>query len=156
MQTKDTLNFDKMRKERARLEKVAAQRRREIARRETEEEKKKDGYEKTRIALEKLQLAWIKANLTFTALGFTAYKFYYSRVQEGKTHLGHYITGRELGIFLNALAFVILVASTLQHREKYTKLKSRYPEVSYSITLRLSYCILAFSFIVLQLIIFRA
>ena len=138
------------------MEKAASQRRREANRRAIEEEKKKDGYEKTRIALEKLQLAWIKANLTFTALGFTAYKFYYSRVQEGKTHIGHYITGRELGMFLVALAFVVLVASTLQHKQKFTNLKARYPEVSYSITLRLSYCILTFSFIVLLLIIFRA
>src|SRR5262245_44600365 len=149
MQTKDTLNFDKMRKERARLEKVAAQKRREANRREMEEEKKKDGYEKTRIALEKLKMAWIKAKVTFTVLDFTAYKLYHSRVQERKAHLGHYITVRELGIFLNALAFVILVASTLQHKEKFTKLRLRYPEVSYSITLRLSYCILVFSFIVL-------
>ena len=151
----NNLSLDKLKKERAKIEKEAAERRKEAYKKEIGEAKKIDGHEKSRIALEKLQLAWVKANLTFTALGFTAYKFYYSRVHDGGHPIGRYITGRELGIFLNALAFVVLVAATFQHKQKYDVLKAKYPDVSYSIALRLSYCILAFSFLVLLLIIFR-
>ena len=152
----------KKKKEIARIEQEVAKRKNEIARikkeaakREMDEAKKEYNNEKSRIVLERLQLNWIKWNITCIALGFTAYKFYQSRVQEGANMDRYYITGRELGIFLISLGFITLLLATLQHKKNIAYLRSRYPNMHYSLALRLSYVILTFSVIVFLMVIFR-
>jgi len=105
--------------------------------------------------LERLQLNWIKWNITCIALGFTAYKFYQSRVEAGANMKQYYITGRELGIFLIVLGFITLLYATLQHKKNIAYLKSRYPNMHNSLALRLSYVIMAFSVIIFLMVIFR-
>jgi uncharacterized membrane protein YidH (DUF202 family) len=135
-------------KEMARIEK-------EIARREMDTFKKEYTLEKLRTSFERLQLNWIKWDITCIALGFTAYKFYFSRVEQGENLKGYYVTGRELGIFLISLGFLTLLYATIQHKKNVIQLKSQYEGMQKSLSLLLSYIVLGFSFLVFLIVIFR-
>ena len=89
------------------------------------------------------------------AIGFTAYKFYYARIERGEAPLGHELTGRGIGIILISLGFISLLFSTLQHKKSYAKLKLQYENMPYSLTLRVAYVILVFSILMLLMVIFR-
>jgi len=113
---------------------------------EKKKAKKELGYERIRLALERLQLAWLRTAITFVALGFTSYRYYLSRVEDGLELMDGLYNGRSIGLFLMVMAFIGLFQSTLQHRRSWAKLKHFYPNVPYSITLIQSYFILAFTF----------
>jgi uncharacterized membrane protein YidH (DUF202 family) len=113
---------------------------------EKKKAKKELGYERIRLALERLQLAWLRTAITFVALGFTSYRYYLSRVEDGLELMDSLYNGRSIGIFLMLMAFVGLTQSTLQHRGSWAKLKHFYPNLPYSITLIQSYFVLAFTF----------
>jgi len=138
----------KKKQEMARQEKNAAKREMDAVRRE-------NNLEKSRTSLERLQLNWIKWNITCMALGFTAYKFYYARIERGEEPLGHELTGRGIGIILISLGLISLLIATLQHKKSVQKLKLQYENMHYSLTLRLSYVIMVFSFLILLMVIFR-
>ena len=145
----------KKKKEMEKMQEAAAKRRREIEKREIAALKKENDAERSRIASEKLQLNWIKWNITCLGLGFTAYKFYYARLENHQSPIGHYITGQEIGMFLIALGFVTLIFATIQHRKKVEQLKLLLPTIQYSLSLRLSYVILVFSVLVFLIVILR-
>jgi uncharacterized membrane protein YidH (DUF202 family) len=121
---------------------------------EAKKGKKEIGFERVRLALERLQLAWLRTALTFVALGFTAYKFYHERVEVGESTLT-YLNGRNIGLFLILLAFLGLGQSIFQHRRSYARLRNFYPELPYSVSLIQSYFILALSFILFLVVLFR-
>jgi len=127
----------------------------EEEKRELQKAKREADFEKSRVAMERLQLAWVKTNLTFTALGFTAYKFYYSRLQDGEVSAKYLVTGKELGIFLILVGFLVLMKTTLQHKKKVEQLKMQYEQMSRSVALLLSWLMLGFSVIVVLMILFR-
>jgi len=137
------------------IQEAAAKRRKEIEKKEEAAIKKENDVEKARIASERLQLNWIKWNITCLGLGFTAYRFYYARVANHQSPIGHYITGQEIGMFLIALGFVTLIFATIQHRKKVEQLKLLLPTIQYSLSLRLSYVILVFSVLVFLVVILR-
>jgi len=145
----------KKKKEMEKMQEAAAKRRKEIEKMEVAAIKKENDAEKSRIASEKLQLNWIKWNVTCLGLGFTAYKFYYARVENHQSPIGHYITGQEIGMFLIALGFITLTFATLQHKKKVEKLKSLLPTMHYSLSLRLSYVILVFSVLIFLVVLLR-
>jgi uncharacterized membrane protein YidH (DUF202 family) len=142
-------------KEMEKMQEAAAQRRREIEKKEIALLKKENDAERSRVASEKLQLNWIKWNITCLGLGFTAYKFYYARLENHQSPIGHYITGQEIGMFLIALGFVTLTFATIQHKRKIEQLKLLMPTMHYSLSLRLSYVILVFSVLVFLVVILR-
>ena len=142
-------------KEMEKMQEAAAKRRTEIERKELAAIKKENDAERSRIASEKLQLNWIKWNITCLGLGFTAYKFYYARLENHQSPIGHYITGQEIGMFLIALGFVTLAFATIQHKRKIEQLKLLMPTMHYSLSLRLSYVILVFSVLVFLVVILR-
>jgi len=146
----------KMDKEEVKKQKELEKLQREAEKKEMNEAKMEYNLEKGRIFLERLQLNWIKWNITCVALGFTAYKFYYERVEKGENLVAYYITGREIGIFLIVLGFVTLLLATLQHKKNTENLKLRYEKIQYSLSLRLSYVVLVFSLIIFLLVIFRS
>lgn len=113
---------------------------------EKKKAKKELGYERIRLALERLQLAWLRTAITFVALGFTSYRYYLSRVEDGLEPIGGLYNGRSIGLFLMLMAFVGLFQATLQHRKSYDKLKHFYPALPYSVALMQSYFVLAFTF----------
>lgn len=121
---------------------------------ETKKGKKELGFERVRLALERLQLAWLRTALTFVALGFTAYKFYYERVEQGKAHL-YGLNGRNIGLFLIFLASLGLVQSIRQHRRSCSRLRHFYPQLPYSASLIQSYFILALSIILFFIVLLR-
>jgi uncharacterized membrane protein YidH (DUF202 family) len=145
----------KKKKEMEKMQEAAAKRRKEIEKMEMAVIKKENDAEKSRIASEKLQLNWIKWNVTCLGLGFTAYKFYYARLENNQSPIGHYITGQEIGMFLIVLGFVTLTFATLQHKKKVEKLKLLLPTMNYSLSLRLSYVILCFSVLVFLIVLLR-
>lgn len=122
---------------------------------EKKKAKKELGYERVRLALERLQLAWLRTAITFVALGFTAYRYYLSRVEDGLEPLGGTFNGRNIGLFLLVMAFIGLFQSTLQHRRSWAKLKAFYPTLPYSITLIQSYLILAFTLSLIIMVLWR-
>jgi uncharacterized membrane protein YidH (DUF202 family) len=142
-------------KEEERTEKELARLKKEAAQREKDAAKRDYTLERSRIALERLQLNWIKWNITCMALGFSSYKFFRSRVEEGKRTLGEYVNGREIGIFLISIGFLMLLLATFQHRKNVAKLKSEYETMSRSLSLFLSYFILGFSIMILLLVVFK-
>ena len=142
-------------KEMEKMQEAAAKRRKEIEKRERAAIKKENDIEKSRTASERLQLNWIKWNITCLGLGFTAYKFYYTRLEHNQSPIGHYITGQEIGMFLIALGFVTLAFATIQHKKKVGNLKLLLPTMQYSLSLRLSYVILVFSILVFLIVILR-
>lgn len=113
---------------------------------ERKKAKKELGYERIRLALERLQLAWLRTAITFVALGFTSYRYYLSRVEDGLEPLDSVYNGYSLGLFLMVMAFMGLFQATLQHRRSWAKLKHFYPNLPYSVTLIQSYFILALTF----------
>ena len=137
------------------MREAATKRRREIEKKEMDAIKKENDAEKSRIALEKLQLNWIKWNITCLGLGFTAYKFYYTRLEHNQSPIGHYITGQEIGMFLIVLGFITLAFATIQHKKKVENLKLKMPTMQYSLSLRLSYVILVFSLLVFLIVLLR-
>jgi len=145
----------KKKKEMEKMQEAAAKRRKEIEKMEMAVIKKENDAEKSRIASEKLQLNWIKWNVTCLGLGFTAYKFYYARLENNQSPIGYYITGQEIGMFLIVLGFVTLTFATLQHKKKVEKLKLLLPTMNYSLSLRLSYVILCFSVLVFLIVLLR-
>jgi len=145
----------KKKKEMEKMQEAAAKRRKEIEKMEMAVIKRENDAEKSRIASEKLQLNWIKWNVTCLGLGFTAYKFYYARLENKQSPIGHYITGQEIGMFLIVLGFVTLTFATLQHKKKVEKLKLLLPTMNYSLSLRLSYVILCFSVLVFLIVLLR-
>ena len=145
----------KKKKEMEKILEAAAKRRKELEKKEIALLKKENDAERSRIASEKLQLNWIKWNITCLGLGFTAYKFYYARLENHQSPIGHYITGQEIGMFLIALGFVTLAFATIQHKRKIEQLKLLMPTMHYSLSLRLSYVILVFSVLVFLVVILR-
>ena len=145
----------KKKKEMEKILEAASKRRKEIEKKEIAVLKKENDAERSRIASEKLQLNWIKWNITCLGLGFTAYKFYYARLENNQSPIGHYITGQEIGMFLIILGFVTLAFATLQHKKKVENLKSQSPTMHYSLSLRLSYVILVFSLLVFLIVLLR-
>ena len=145
----------KKKKEMERMQEAAAKRRREIEKKEIAALKKENDAERSRVASEKLQLNWIKWNITCLGLGFTAYKFYYTRLEHNQSPIGHYITGQEIGMFLIVLGFVTLAFATIQHKKKVENLKLLLPTMQYSLSLRLSYVILVFSLLVFLIVLLR-
>jgi len=121
---------------------------------QAEEEKKKEKkqgkkqiqLERTRTAFERLQLAWIRSCLTMLTIGVGAYEYFYSRLEKGKASFLNIITGRELGFFLIAVSFSMLLLATIQHTKNMTSLKKHYPEMRFSVAMVLSYLLLALSF----------
>lgn len=116
-----------------------------IAKPQKEGGKKQITLERLRIALEKLHLARVKVTVTLIALGFTAYKFFYARIEDGKKPLLEFPNGRHIGIFLIAVGFLGLLLATVQHQKSLSRLKIKYKEMHYSLSLLLSYVILAFA-----------
>ena len=147
--------IERKKREMEKMQEAAAKRRREIEKREIAALKKENDAERSRIASEKLQLNWIKWNITCLGLGFTAYKFYYTRLEHNQSPIGHYITGQEIGMFLIVLGFVTLAFATIQHKKKVEKLKLLLPTMHYSLSLRVSYIILVFSVLVFLIVLLR-
>ncbi len=117
--------------------------------------RKELGFERVRLALERLQLAWLRTAITFIALGFTAYRFYYDRVSQGDAPLSHYFNGLVIGPFLIFVGFLGLFQATLQHRKNWQRLGRYYPNLSYSVSEIQSYLVLAFTFALLIIVLFK-
>jgi len=122
--------------------------------------KKKKGrkelsLERIRLALERLQLAWLRTAITFIALGFSSFKFYYGRIEEGQHPVTEYINGRTIGIFLILVGLVGLLQATLQHIKNHERLKEFYPKIYYSVSLVQSYAVMALAAVLLWLAIFE-
>ena len=111
--------------------------------------------ERHRIALEKLQLSWMKITLTLSGIGFAAYRFFYSRTESGKAPLFEPFNGRSLGILLVSLAILGLLQATLQHAQKYAKLRSQHKNIGYSVTLVQSVILLILFGIILAIIMMK-
>ncbi len=118
----------------------------EEKKKEKKQGKKQIQLERTRTAFERLQLAWIRSCLTMLTIGVGAYEYFYSRLEKGQATFLNIITGRELGFFLIAVAFAMLLLATIQHTKNTTSLKKHYPEMRFSVTMVLSYLLLALSF----------
>lgn len=117
-------------------------------------DKQKLRLERHRIALEKLQLSWMKKTLTLSALGFTSYRFFYSRMEAGKAPLFELFDGRSLGIFLVSLGIIGLLQATIQHVRNYAALKTQDEKLGYSVALIQS-VILLLLFLVVLVVIFQ-
>jgi len=131
----------------------------QILKKQQKKEKRKDlnelAFERIRVVFERLQLAWIRAAITFIALGFAAYKFYIGRVESGGHPLMKYANGRGIGMFLIGVGFLGLLLATFQHIRNQARLKKHYPEKSYSVALLSSYFILLLSLLLFLVLIFR-
>lgn len=119
------------------------------------ENKKLLQNERIRVAFERLQLAWIRTSVTLLAVGVGAYQYFYERVESGRTGFLKHITGAQVGIVLIIVSFIVLLLATFQHNRSMTKLKEHYPEMRYSIGSLLAYFILALSFTISMMVIFR-
>ena len=117
--------------------------------------KKELGFIRVRLALERLQLAWLRTAITFVALGFTAYRYYIARVEDGLEPLGGTFNGLNIGLFLLIMAFVGLLLSSIQHKNSWNKLKAFYPNLPYSVALLQSYFILAFTLSLIVMVLWR-
>jgi len=117
--------------------------------------RKELGLERVRLALERLQLAWLRTAITFIALGFTAYRFYYDRVSHGSAPMSDFFNGRVIGPFLIFVGLLGLSQATLQHRTNWKRLGKYYPNLSYSVSLVQSYLIIVFTTILLFFSIFE-
>ena len=127
----------------------------EVLEKEFRRGKKELGFERVRLALERLQLAWLRTAITFIALGFTAFRYYLSRVEDGKEQVLSYLNGNGIGKFLIFVGLLGLLQATLQHRKNYAKLRIYYPIMPYSVSLVQSYFVLAFTVALFVSVIFE-
>jgi uncharacterized membrane protein YidH (DUF202 family) len=127
----------------------------EAAKQQKKKGKKELSLERVRLALERLQLAWLRTAITFIALGFTSFKFYYGRIEEGQHPVTEYVNGRTIGIFLILVGLVGLLQATLQHRKNHARLKVYYPQIYYSVSLVQSYAVMGLAAVLLWLAIFE-
>ncbi len=127
----------------------------EAAKQQKKKGKKELSLERVRLALERLQLAWLRTAITFIALGFTSFKFYYGRIEEGQHPVTEYVNGRTIGIFLILVGLVGLLQATLQHRKNHARLKVYYPKIYYSVSLVQSYAVMGLAAVLLWLAIFE-
>ena len=127
----------------------------DVPKEEKKNGKKQMALERMRLALEKLQLARVKITITFIALGFTSYRFFNSRMEDGKAPLLDFITGRDIGMFLIFVGTVGLTLATYQHIKSLAKLKIKYEGMYFSVSLLTSYFILLLSFVLLAVVIFK-
>jgi len=127
----------------------------EALKKELKKGKKEIGFERVRLALERLQLAWLRTAITFVALGFTAYRYYLSRVEDGLEPLAGIFNGRNIGLFLLVMAFIGLIQSILQHTRTWKRLKALYSKLPYSVALLQSYFVLALTFILILVVLLR-
>jgi uncharacterized membrane protein YidH (DUF202 family) len=136
----------------------------EILKKEKKKEKKKErkndlselAYERIKGGFERLQIAWMKAAITFIALGFTAYKFYIGRVEHGDHPIMKYANGRHMGMFLIFVGLIGLIQATIPHIKNQARIKKYYPGKPYSVALVQSYFIMLLSLVLLLVLIFRA
>lgn len=117
--------------------------------------KKALGMERVRLALERLQLAWLRTAITFIGLGFTAYKVYYERIDQGQDPVLKHVNGRSIGLFLIFSGLLGLAQATLQHRKNWENLRRYYPGLPYSVALIQSYLILTLALFLLLVVIFE-
>ncbi|MCL6258328.1 DUF202 domain-containing protein [Aquiflexum sp. TKW24L] len=128
---------------------------------ELEEKKEKKKAEKllqnerTRVSFERLQLAWIRTSVTLLVVGIGAYQYFFERIESGRTGFLKHLTGSQVGILLVMLSFVVLLFATIQHHQNMSKLKETYPEMRKSISSFLAYIIMAVSFTLSLMVIFR-
>lgn len=125
-------------------------------RQQTQKNSKKNNMQadRYRTALEKLQLSWMKKTLTLSALGFASYRFFYSRIESGKSPLIESFNGRNLGILLVSLGLLGLLQATIQHMRKYAKLRIQHEHVGYSVALVQSFLLLMlFGFLLLAILL---
>lgn len=118
-------------------------------------EKESLKLERHRMALEKLQLSWMNKTLALSALGFTAYRFYNSRIEAGKLPLFEPFNGRYLGIFLVSLGILGLLQASIQHARKYRALRNQHRGLGYSVALVQSVILLVLFFVTLNIIILK-
>jgi len=124
---------------------------------ERKQNNKKLKMERNRIAFERLQLAWIRACLTLMVIGIGIYEYYLNRVETGKPTLLNirYVTGRELSLFMIFTSFTILVLATYRHTRNMQFMKQQYPEMPPSPSSLLSYLILALTFFLGSIVLFK-
>lgn len=103
-----------------------------------------------------MQIAWMKAAVTFIALGFTAYKFYIGRVENGDHPIMKYANGRHIGMFLILLGFVGLLQASILHVKNQARIKKYYPGKSYSVSLIQSCFIMVLGLLLVLILIFKA
>jgi uncharacterized membrane protein YidH (DUF202 family) len=116
--------------------------------------KKELSLERVRLALERLELGWLRTAMTFVALGFTSYKFYYERVEKHQETIA-YVNGRTIGMFLIFVGFLGLLQATLQHRTNWQKLAKYYPGLPYSVSLIQAMFILALTGVLFVMVLFH-
>ena len=117
--------------------------------------KKMLSLERLRLATERLQLARIRTTLTLVALGFTAYKVFFTRAEAGLQPLLDFPNGRHMGIFLIALGFLSLLLATPQHLKSISKIKAMMEDMPYSLSSVLTYFILLLSLVLFVTVMFR-
>jgi uncharacterized membrane protein YidH (DUF202 family) len=120
---------------------------------EKKKNKKRVQQERTRTAFERLQLAWVRTSLTLLTIGVGAYEYFYNRHEQGKAPLLKLINGRDLGMFLILLSFVLLLLPTLQHIKNMATLKEYYTQSRYSMATLLSLLVLGLSFVLSVMVI---
>jgi len=136
----------------------------QILEKEKKKEKKKErrkdlselAFERIRAGFERLQIAWMKAAVTFIALGFTAYKFYVGKVEQQGHPIMKYANGRWIGMFMMLVGFLGLLQATIIHIKNYSRIKKHYPELSYSVSLIQTYFILVLNLFLILMLIFKA
>lgn len=123
--------------------------------REKKKTKKLLQKERIRVAFERLQLAWIRTSVTLLVVGIGAYQYFYERIESGRTGFLKHLTGAQVGILLIIVSFLLLLFATIQHLQNMSKLKETYPEMRKSIGAFLAYIIMAISFTLSVMAIFR-
>lgn len=111
--------------------------------------------ERIRVAFERLQLAWIRTSVTLLVVGIGAYQYFYERIESGRTGFLKHLTGSQVGILLIIVSFLVLLFATIQHLQNMSKLKETYPEMRKSIGTFLAYIIMAISFTLSVMAIFK-
>ena len=116
-------------------------------------DKKLIALERVRLALERLQLAWNRFAIVLAAFGFTIARILQEKMAEGRSAVLGVITGREIGLLMLTIGIVGLLFSTRQHIRSYRLLKKRYPDMPASVSLMISFIILAFTTFMLLVVL---
>jgi putative membrane protein len=89
--------------------------------------------ERTYLAHERTLLAWVRTGTSLVTFGFTLYKFFqYLHEQNPQRHPPDILGARTLGLLMVAIGVITLALACWQHRQSTKRLRTQYPEVSFS------------------------
>lgn len=111
--------------------------------------------DRTRLAYERTMMAWVRTATSLISFGFTIYKFFQFRIEQGAVPPDRLLGPREFGGLMVSIGLLALILATLEHRRNMVSLRADYGPVPHSIAATIGLLIAALGVVALAGVLFR-